>query len=161
MIKWSNREQQVLRQLRIGSDINKEYTQQPGLRARYGFLMARANAEASRLKELVAQVEIDISEDIERRMRRRRSDEQDAEAIRIYRWEIEREVKRDPRRLRVLKDYRNAKLDAEILKQAVTSLEHRKEMLINLGANMREEHGSYISLLQQEAADRLKSSRKG
>lgn len=157
MIKWSNREQQILRQLRIGADINEEYKQQPGLRARFGFMLARANAEVERLKEVLKQMEVDIASSI-RRGAIEPSDKE--EAGRIYKWEVENEATKDPRRMRVAKQLRHAKLDAEILKHACISIDHRKEMLINLGANIREEHGSFIQLLSKEAANKL-GHRKG
>lgn len=155
MIKWSNREQQILNQLRVSADINEEYMEAPGLRARYGFLLARANAEVARLKEQVEQVESDIADDVAKRIRRRKADEIDAEEARAYRWEVDREVKRDPRRLRMVKALRRATMDAEILGHAVKAIDTRRDMLISLGANIREEHGSYITLLTKQAKERM------
>lgn len=155
MIKWTNREQQILSQLRIGADINEEYKQQPGIRARFGFLLARANAEVARLKEQIAQVESDIADDVTKRIRRRKADEINAEEARAYRWEVDREVKRDPRLMRVVKAQRRATFDAEILKHAIAAIDHRKDMLVGLGASLREEHSSYITLLTKQAKERL------
>lgn len=161
MIKWSNREKQVLRQLRIGGDISDAYKKQPGLRARFGFMAARAKAEAARLKEQREQIAADIYGEAARRIRQRKGEAIGSEEEgRAYKWEIEREVKRDPRMMRAVRALRRARLDEDILKAACISLDHRKEMLISLGADHRAELGSHITLLSNEAKERLGHRRK-
>lgn len=161
MIKWTNRERQILRQLEISGDINAEYQQQPGIRARYGFMLARANMEVARLKERLKIVEDEAAGRAKRAIRRKRIDQADDEAVRVYRWEIERAVSRDTERIRTAKALRSAQFDAEILKHAIASIETKKEMLISYGAQLREEHGSYISLLKKQASGRIGKRKRG
>ena len=161
MIKWSNREKQVLGHLRIGGDIGDAYRKQPGLRARFGFMAARAKAEVARLKEQRDLIAADIYGEAAKKIRRRKGEAIGSEEEgRAYKWEIEREVKRAPQMLRAVRALRRARLDEDILKAACTSLDHRKEMLISLGADHRAELGSHITMLSNEAKDRLGHRRR-
>jgi hypothetical protein len=66
---------------------------------------------------------------------------------------VENTVITDPKYVELQEKYLDAKRNAGVLKSARDAMIHRKDMLVQMGANYRAEGSSDISLKEQQAVN--------
>lgn len=132
------------------NDVNMDdaFQKQSSLRAYYGALAAQCEAEAARLKVK--------SEVTEARLNKKYRDQAVAEGIKTSEKQLDNLVKLDPEWELDKQAWINAELKADIAKAFTASLSDRRDMLIQLGADRREDgKGQLRMMLAQKEADRL------
>ena len=123
----SDKQQEILDELAIDSDLSEEFSRQASYFASWGFEHAVAEAEARRTEE---------AKDVTgARLGRKYRGEHKApkEA------EIKEYVTRHPAYRKAVKLWHDAKFNRDILRIAVESFKQRKDMLVQLGADKRAE----------------------
>jgi len=146
VIRWTRVERALLSQLDITSDLEREFSQQGALVARWGFLRARAEGEAEALEEELSVLEAEIG----RAYRRKAKGDVKETAIKEY-------IRTRPVRRALVRELQDARWRSRVLKIAVEAFEHRKAMLMMLGADRRHEYSS-MSLRMKRASEIVRQS---
>ena len=123
-------------------DLDKCMIEQPGLRAYYGAQAAHAEAQHARLKAKFDVIEATLYN--EHRAKLSVSAEKVTEKL------IENAVKTDPRWIKVKSRVIEAETIANINRALVDSLRDRKDMLIQLGSDRREEFKGKTRIIAEQ-----------
>ena len=132
------------------TDINldESFQKQSSLRAYYGAIAAQQDAEAARAK-----MNVDV---VEAQLDRKYREAAATEGRKVTEKALESAVKLDPEWAEAKKRYIDAQCMADIARTMVASLNDRRDMLIQLGADRRDESkGQARVMLAQQEADRL------
>jgi hypothetical protein len=131
-------------------NLNEEYIKQPGTFAWYAVLTAEAEAYRDKLKfdleVLAADLDKQVREEIELR------------GDKVTEKLVETEVGRKQEYRNKKEELLEANRQLNVMKAVKEGLVQKKDMLISLGANMRNEKDSSVRILQEEAKTKTKAS---
>lgn len=124
------------------------FQKQSSLRAYYGAVASRAEAFASQIKAAFEYKEAQLFKEHRERFAE--------EGIKVTEKMIENAVKTDPAWLRAKMKLIDAQCQADIARAMVMSLVDRRDMLIQLGADRRDENkGQMRMLVAQQESERM------
>lgn len=130
------------------TNIDDAFQKQSSLRAYYGAVAAEKDLLAARCK-----LAIDVTE---AKLYKQYRDQAVAEGVKTTEAMLTAQVKGDPSWAEVKRLYIEAQAQADIARSLVASLADRRDMLIQLGADRRDESkGSMRMMAAQAEADRL------
>jgi hypothetical protein len=132
--------------LSIGSDLDIEFRRQAGL---YGRTSWYSSAAKRRVRHLKNQLEV-ITSKIRRKIRLR------YRATRMTKDAINDMVIRKKAYVKVYNELEEAIHNEEIITGMLRALEHKKDMLVGLGANYRHQMPEELRLLSDELKKRLR-----
>lgn len=135
--------------LSIG-DIDKEYRRQAELYGRTSWYSAQAKRRVRRLKN---RLEV-VSARVRRKIRIRRR------STRLTKEELNDQVLRKKSYVRAYNELEEAIYHEEVISGMMRALEHKKEMLIGLGANYRHQMPEELRLLTESLKKRIKPKGK-
>ena len=133
--------------------LDDAFQKQSSLRAYYGALAARYEAVASKAKMLFEVKEATLFKQYR--------DKFAEDGVKTTEKMIENAVKMDPQWLEAKQTYINAECHADIAKSLVASLVDRKDMLIQIGADRRDENKGALRMMEvQQQNDQLNALRE-
>lgn len=144
LMVWTKTERTLMEQLDITGDMTSEFRSQGALFARWGFIKARADAEAEALMEELSILEAELARAYRRKAPRT-----------VKEGQVKEFVKTRPVRRRLVKELQEAQWRVRVLKIAVDAFDHRRSMLMMLGADRRKEWGSTDMRTKQRRASEI------
>lgn len=124
----------ALEELAISEDtLSNDFMEQAGKYAWWATLAETAKAHRDNLEAIMDKVEAEADTRVRKKL--------DVEGIKITESLVKSRIKLDEQYQESLKAYVKAKKNASIIEKIVRAFDHRKEMLISLGAHLREEKG--------------------
>lgn len=136
------------------SDLDTAMIEQSSLFVHYAEQAAKAQNQADNLKMVLEVREAQIDKEL--RDAAAENGEKVTEAM------LNKAIVRDPRYVKALKAYNEAKMIADLAKNACEAFKHRRDMLIQLGNKAREEMKGELRIQAaeaQEEASRAKRAR--
>jgi len=148
-------EENFKKQLEIDeNDLNRELTKQPGLYSRWGILAVEAKSYRDKLEEVLKVADAKIEDEI------RTKAEKENRKYKITGGEILSKLLQDPRHTKAMADYLKAKKEADILwVGAREAFAQRKDCLISLAANLREELDSQLTIRRKKVDEITRRSK--
>lgn len=141
-------ESEIINELSVSSDLNDEFRKQPGLFAYWAFQQARAEDQVRKAEE---QSDLMFSMLYAKyRDSNPGAKENDCKSF----------IRRSKRYKEIIARLNKAKHDRDILKAAVRAFEQRRDMLIQLGANLRSEFDSTDTGVKVETAKATRVMRR-
>jgi hypothetical protein len=133
-------------------DLNHAFMRQASLFAYYAAIHVRAMRKEARTKLLLEIEEAKVAKAIR--------DKMVAEGTKTTEKQIEQEVSRTPSYIKAVNAYNEAKANTALAVSAVEAFRQRRDMLIQLGANQREELKGEVRVvahdrLRQELRERM------
>ena len=125
--------------LNIGDNINDEFMRQAVLYARVGFYSAQAKHKVRRLKNELEVVSASIRKNIAQRR-----------GVRLTKDEMHYKVIRKKRYCQKQRELEKAIYDEELISVMLRALEHKKDALVGLGANYRQELNGELKMLRRK-----------
>lgn len=116
------------------TDLNRDFIQQPGKFAWWASLAESA-------KEIEEKLEV-YQERVEGEADKRARRQLEVDGVKVTEGSVKSMIKTDEELMNASLAYNRAKKNAATLKQIVKAFEQRKEMLISLGAHIRDGHGN-------------------
>jgi hypothetical protein len=148
-IALTRQEQNLAKQLDIGGDLEDEMSRQASLYARWGFIMARAEAAASRAKEQVGITKADIARRYRLKMRDSRVTEPQ-----IAEYVLTRKRYRAAVKARI-----EAEKNVAVLKVALKAFEQRKDMMTMIASGKKKEE--VVEQWVERVVKRIINKRRG
>lgn len=141
-------EEDFVKELEIDeNNLNQELTEQPSRYSWWGVLALRARARRDKLEEKTKVVDAQIDADLRKEARENRS--------KITEKEIASKVLLDTKHTEAMTDYLKAKKEADILQVgAREAFAQRKDCLISLAANLRQELDSELRITKRQVDER-------
>lgn len=134
-------------------DLDNCFQQQSSLRAYYGTVGAQYEAQANKLKAAFEYHEACLFKEYR--------DKFAEDGIKTTEKALENAVKMDKRWLSAKKQYIDAQCESDIAKALVASLIDRKDMLIQIGADRRDESKGQLRMMEiQKENSRLENLRE-
>lgn len=131
------------------TNLSKAMIRQAPLFARYSALAAKAQFQADRADQQVDLVEAELDSDIR--------DDMNAKGIKITENLVKAAIIRHPKYQKAVTRYNEAKAIAEMVKTAADSFRHRRDMLIQMGADRREEMKGAVRVQEHPGASALRT----
>lgn len=131
------------------SNLSKAMIRQAPLFARYSALAAKAQFQADRADQQVDLVEAELDSDIR--------DDMNAKGVKITESMVKAAVIRHPKYQKAVTRYNEAKAIAEMVKTAADSFRHRRDMLIQMGADRREEMKGAVRVQEHPGSAALRT----
>lgn len=129
-------------------NLDDAFMKQSSLRAYYGAMAANADMNAAKAK-----ARFDI---LEARLYKKYRDAATTEGVKTTEKSLENQVKLDEEWAKGKAEYINAQCYADVAKALVSSLVDRRDMLIQLGADRRDESKGQMRVMAAQAeADRM------
>lgn len=145
--------QQLIRDTSISpEDLDSAFISQASLFAFYAEQSRIANKKVDNFKMRIDMVEAELDKEIR--------DEAALTSSKITEKSIEQEIKRSERYQKAVMSYNDAKAMAQLLRDSLDALKQRKDMLIQLGNNQREEFRSKLLMNEKPTQDEMKERRK-
>lgn len=143
-------------QLKIDlGNLNNELMRQPGLFSRWAVVAVEARAERDRLEEVLKVIDAKLEDKI------RKEDAEKGSKYKITASEILSKIFQDFRHTRAVEEYLKAKKDADIIWEgARTAFLGRKDCLISLAANFREERDSDLHIKEKKAEEIIRKRKE-
>lgn len=123
-------------------DLDSSFTTQSALRAYYGSLASQCEATASRKKM--------IRDITEAKLYKALRDQATAEGVKMTEKALENAIKLDAQWIKACDDYIDAQCRADVAKSFVMSLADRKDMLIQIGADRRDETKGQMRMMEAQ-----------
>lgn len=145
---------QFIEETRINeTNLDDAFQKQSSLRAYYGAVAAEADSVAARRKMAI--------EVVEAKLYKKYRDQAVAEGAKVTEAALTAQIKSDPVWLETKKLYIEAQAHADLARSFVASLADRRDMLIQLGADRRDESKGAMRMMAAQAEnnrmDRLRA----
>ena len=135
---------QFIEETRINEiNLDDAFQKQSSLRAYYGAVAAEADAVASRRK-----MAIDV---VEAKLYKKYRDQAATDGVKVTEAALTAQIKSDPVWLETKKLYIDAQAHADLARSFVASLSDRRDMLIQLGADRRDESKGTMRMMAAQA----------
>jgi hypothetical protein len=125
------------------SDLNGAFMDQAALLVHYGQQASKAALQVDRIKQLVKVAEAQIDKELR--------DEAAEEGKKLTEAMIEKAITRHPKMIQLTKALNEAKHQESLANVAVEGMRHRRDMLVQLGAQHRSEMQGEIRVAMGEA----------
>lgn len=122
--------------------LNEHFMDQPGKYAWWGMIAENARDKMERAKAKVEQIEAEVDTRVRREL--------EMDGVKVTEALVNRKIKSHPAYLEALEEYFEAKRRFGILNTILKSFDHRKDALISLSANIRNEQDQYLRLNKSE-----------